>query len=281
MTDHAHHAPVPTALTIAGSDSGGGAGIQADLKTFAAFGVYGTSAIAAITAQNTVGVTAVEPIPADLVVAQIEAVAGDITLHAIKTGMLANAAIVEAIAAAIEDLELPNIVVDPVMVAKSGDRLLDDDAVQTLRVELLPLALVVTPNIPEAEVLSGRRIVSLEDAREAARAIHALGARAVIVKGGHAAGDDIVDLLFDGERFTEFRTPRIASSNTHGTGCTFASAIAAGLAAGRPLHDAAQQAQAYVAGAIRHGLAIGHGHGPLDHFWRFRSGTPRPAVPLY
>ena len=190
VTDHAHHAPVPTALTIAGSDSGGGAGIQADLKTFAALGVYGTSAITAITAQNTVGVTAVEPLPADLVVAQIEAVAGDITLHATKTGMLANAAIVEAVAAAIEELELPNVVVDPVMVAKSGDRLLDDDAVQTLRVELLPLALVVTPNIPEAEVLSGRRIVSLEDAREAARAIHALGARAVIVKGGHAAGDD-------------------------------------------------------------------------------------------
>lgn len=258
---------IPTALTIAGSDSSGGAGIQADLKTFAALGVYGTSAITAITAQNTVGVTAVEALSADLVTAQIEAVAGDIDIHATKTGMLANVAIVEAVAAAIQALELPLVVVDPVMVAKSGDRLLTDDAMQALRVELLPLAIVVTPNIPEAEALASMTIRTLDDVREAARRIHGLGARAVIIKGGHAAGPDLVDLLFDGERMFEFHTPRIATRNTHGTGCTFASAVAALLARNLSLPDATEQAQRYVAGAIAHGLAIGHGHGPLDHFW--------------
>lgn len=259
---------LPTAMTIAGSDSGGGAGIQADLKTFAALGVYGTSAITAITAQNTIGVTAAEPVAADLVTAQMEAVAGDIEIHATKTGMLATAAIVEAVAAAIEELELPLLVVDPVMVAKSGNRLLDADGIRTLRVELLPLALVVTPNIPEAEVLAGITIATLENAREAARRIHGLGPRAVVVKGGHSEGAEIVDLFYDGEQFVEFRTPRIHTRNTHGTGCTFASAIAAYLARGLALAAATAHAQTYVAGAIRHGLAIGHGHGPLDHFWQ-------------
>jgi hydroxymethylpyrimidine/phosphomethylpyrimidine kinase len=259
---------VRCALTIAGSDSSGGAGIQADLKTFAALGVYGTSAVAAITAQNTLGVTEAVAVSADLVTAQIEAVAGDIALHATKTGMLATASIVEAVAAAIEELELPNVVVDPVMVAKSGDRLLDADGIQTMRLELLSKALVVTPNIPEAEVLSGRRIASLNDAREAARRIHGLGPSAVIVKGGHGEGAEVVDLLFDGARFHEFRMPRLASRNTHGTGCTFASAVAAFLALGDPLHEATEKAQVYVAGAIRNGLTIGHGHGPLDHFWQ-------------
>jgi hydroxymethylpyrimidine/phosphomethylpyrimidine kinase len=262
----------PTALTIAGSDSSGGAGIQADLKTFAALSVYGTSAIAAITAQNTVGVTAVLALEADLVTAQIEAVAGDIEIHATKTGMLATAAIVEAVAAAIAGLNLPNVVVDPVMVAKSGDRLVDDEGIRTMRVELLPKARVVTPNIPEAEVLSGIRITSSDSAREAARRIEAMGPSAVIVKGGHAPGDEIIDLLFDGARFYEFRTARIASRHTHGTGCTFASAIAAFLALGRPLPDAAALAQAYVVGAVRHGIDVGRGHGPLDHFWQYRSG---------
>jgi hydroxymethylpyrimidine/phosphomethylpyrimidine kinase len=266
------NSPTRSVLTIAGSDSGGGAGIQADLKTFAAWGVYGTCAISAITAQNTIGVTAAEPLPADLVTAQIEAVAGDIALHATKTGMLATAAIVEAVAAAIEDLELPNVVVDPVMVAKSGDRLLSPDAIEMVRVELLPHARVVTPNIPEAEALSGRIIGSLDAARDAARAIHALGARTVVVKGGHAPGDEVVDLLFDGERFTEFRTPRINTVNTHGTGCTFASALAAALALDRTIHEATELAQIYVAGAIRHALAIGHGHGPLNHFWQAKTG---------
>lgn len=258
---------VKTALTIAGSDSGGGAGIQADLKTFAALGVYGTSAITAITAQNTVGVTAAQALSADLVTAQIEAVASDIHVSATKTGMLATAAIVEAVAAAITDLQLPLVVVDPVMVAKSGDRLMDDDALTAIRRELLRRALVVTPNIPEAEVLSSLRITSLDEAREAARRIHGFGPSAVVIKGGHAPGDDLVDLLYDGHAFHEFRTVRIETRNTHGTGCTFASAVAARLALGDPLVAAVGAAQAYVAGAIRHGLAIGRGHGPLDHFW--------------
>jgi hydroxymethylpyrimidine/phosphomethylpyrimidine kinase len=265
-----------TVLTIAGSDSGAGAGIQADLKTFAALGVYGTSAITAVTAQNTVGVTAVSAIAADIVTAQIEAVAGDIEIHATKTGMLVSAAIVEAVGAAIDELDLPMVVVDPVMVAKSGDALVDDDGVRAMRAELLPRALVVTPNLPEAEILSGSRIRSLADAREAARRIRANGTCAVVIKGGHAAGDDIVDLLFDGDGFTELPTRRIHTRNTHGTGCTFASAIAAHLALGHSLQDATAMAQAYVTGAIRHGLAIGKGHGPLDHFWQMR----RPAPPL-
>jgi hydroxymethylpyrimidine/phosphomethylpyrimidine kinase len=263
-------------LTIAGSDSGAGAGIQADLKTFAALGVYGTSAITAVTAQNTQGVTDVAMVAADIVTAQIEAVAGDIRLHATKTGMLGTAAIVEAAGAAIAQLDLPLVVVDPVMVAKSGHRLVDADGIRAMRTELLPRALVVTPNIPEAELLAGTAIKTLADARHAARTIHATGRCAVVVKGGHAAGDDLVDLLFDGHGFVEFPTRRIATRNTHGTGCTFASAIAAHLALGRSLTEAVGAGQAYVAGAIRHGLEIGKGHGPLDHFWEWR--RPAPAM---
>jgi hydroxymethylpyrimidine/phosphomethylpyrimidine kinase len=184
--------------------------------------------------------------------------------------MLANAAIVEAVAATIAELDLPLLVVDPVMVAKSGDRLLDTDAVEAMRRELLRRARVVTPNIPEDEMLSGGRIESPADAREAARRIHHLGARAVIVKGGHASGDEVVDLLFDGDEFVEFRTPRIQTKNTHGTGCTFAAAVTAFLAHGCTLSTAARRAQEYVAGAIRHALAIGQGHGPLDHFWNMK-----------
>jgi hydroxymethylpyrimidine/phosphomethylpyrimidine kinase len=259
-----------TALTIAGSDSSGGAGIQADLKTFAALGVYGLCAITAITAQNTIGVTTSVAISADLVTAQIEAVAGDITIHATKTGMLATAAIVEAVAAAVESLDLPLLVVDPVLVSKSGDRLLDPDGVQMLRTELVPLADVVTPNIPEAEALSGRRIRSMDDAKEAARRIHDMGAAHVVVTGGHGAGTESVDLLFDGRAFTEFRVARINTPNTHGTGCTFASAVAAHLARGETVADAARRAQQYVAAAISHSLAIGRGHGPVDHFWDTR-----------
>jgi hydroxymethylpyrimidine/phosphomethylpyrimidine kinase len=262
--------PVCAVLTIAGSDSGGGAGIQADLKTFAAHGVYGTTAITAITAQNTVGVTAVSALPADLVAAQIEAVASDIPLQATKIGMLASAAIVEAVAAAIRDLDLPRVVLDPVMLAKSGDALLDEAAVAGLRLELLPCAFVVTPNLPEAAVLCGHAVESPQQARDAARRIHDLGAHAVVVKGGHGRGDRLVDLLFDGRTFTEFPTTRIETRNTHGTGCTFASAIAARLALGDDLADAVGRAQSYVVGAIRHGLAIGRGHGPLDHFWLTR-----------
>lgn len=256
-----------TALTIAGSDSGGGAGIQADLKTFAALDVYGTCAITALTAQNTLGVTAAEPVAVALVSAQIQAVAADIEIHATKTGMLATRAIVEAVAAAIEACHLPRVVVDPVMVAKGGDSLLDTDGVRALRETLLPRALVVTPNIPEAEVLCGRTITTLDDVREAARRIHGMGSQVVVVKGGHRLGDEIVDLFFDGTRMIEFRTPRIDTRNTHGTGCTFAAAITAYLARGLNPLDATERAQQYVAGAIRHALPIGHGHGPLDHFW--------------
>jgi len=259
---------VPTALTIAGSDSGGGAGIQADLKTFAAFGVFGTSAITAVTAQNTVGVAAFEAVAVELVTLQIETVAGDIAVHATKTGMLANAAVVEAVAATIRELDLPLVVVDPVMLAKSGDALLDEDGVRTLKAELLPCARIVTPNIPEAEALSGIRILSPADAREAARRIQGMGPSAVVIKGGHGTGELLVDLLLDGDTFTELTTARIHTRNTHGTGCTFASAIAAGLALGQALDQATAAAQAYVAGAIRHGLPIGQGHGPLNHFWQ-------------
>ena len=255
-----------TALTIAGSDSGGGAGIQADLKTFAAHGVYGMSAITAVTAQNTVGVTAFEALSADLVTAQIEAVAGDIGVHAVKTGMLANAAIVEAVAAAVQALDLPWLVVDPVMIAKSGDRLMDDEALTMIRAELLPRAFVVTPNIPEAEAMAGIRIASDGDRQEAARRIAALGPANVIVKGGHLEGDEIVDLLFDGHAFTEFRSARVGGSSTHGTGCTFAAALTAHLALNRTLAEAIPRAQAYVAAAIRHAPSLGRGHGPMNHF---------------
>jgi hydroxymethylpyrimidine/phosphomethylpyrimidine kinase len=257
-----------TVLTIAGSDSSGGAGIQADLKTFAAFGVYGTSAVTAITAQNTLGVDAIAPLSADLVTAQIEAVAGDIELHATKIGMLATAAIVEAVAAAIEDLELPLVVVDPVLISSTGERLLDNEGVQTLCSELLPLARVITPNIAEAEALSGRRIVSDDDLHEAARRLRDMGPRAVIITGGHRAGSEVLDLLLDDDRFHEFRTPRIVSPPAHGTGCAFASALAACLALGIALTDAGRDAQQYVAGAIREAMPIGRGRRLLQHFWR-------------
>src|SRR5688500_18401010 len=231
------------ALTIAGSDSSGGAGIQADLKTFAAHGVYGLSAITAVTAQNTLGVTAIETLSADLVTAQIEAVVSDLGADAVKTGMLASAAIVEAVAAAVEDLEIPLLVVDPVMIAKSGDRLLDDEAVGAMKSELLRRAFLVTPNIPEAETLSGLRIETDDDRREAARRIIALGATSVIIKGGHFPSADIMDLLYDGRHFTEFVHERVPGLHTHGTGCTFAAAITAHLALGRTVAEAVPLAQ--------------------------------------
>ena len=259
---------MPTALTIAGSDSGAGAGIQADLKTFAAHGVYGTSAITALTAQNTVGVMAIHVVPDDIVGAQIEAVVGDIGCDAVKTGMLANSTIVEAVAAAIESMELPNLVVDPVMVAKSGDHLLDDEAVHALRWTLLRLARVVTPNIPEAEVLAKMTVRTRDDMREAARRIAMLKPGAVVIKGGHLPGPEIVDVLLEHGEFTEFTGPRIEGRNTHGTGCTFAAAIAAQLAKGVALKEAVRLAKDYVAGAMRPGIPLGKGHRPLDHFWK-------------
>jgi len=272
-----------SALAIAGSDSGGGAGIQADLKTFAAFGVYGTCAITAVTAQNTLGVVTVAPLSADLVTAQIEAVAGDIQIQATKVGMLATAAIVEAVAAAIDELDLPTVVLDPVMVSSSGERLLDADGVQALSSELLSRARVVTPNLPEAEVLTGCRILSSDDRRRAAERIHAMGAAAVVITGGHAIrpgdprdpGDHmVVDLLFDGTSFHEMRAPRIdiarRAHRTHGTGCAYSSALAARLALGDTLTESAVRAQQYVAGAIAHAFVIGQGALVLDHFWQTR-----------
>jgi hydroxymethylpyrimidine/phosphomethylpyrimidine kinase len=258
------------ALTIAGSDSGGGAGIQADLKTFAAHGVYGASVITAVTAQNTLGVTAFDALSIAIVRAQIEAIAADLPPAAVKTGMLANAAIVEAVAGAVRDLRLPMLVVDPVMIAKSGARLLDAAALEAMKESLLPLASVVTPNIPEAEALTGLTIRGDDDRREAARRIAGLGAAAVVITGGHLPSDDIVDLLYDGRTFEEFRGERVAGRHTHGTGCTFASAVTAQLALGRTLHQAVPMAQRYVAGAIRHAPGLGQGHGPVDHFWEVR-----------
>jgi len=256
-----------SALTIAGSDSGGGAGIQADLKTFAAHGVYGTTAITAVTAQNTLGVTMWQALPADLVTAQIEAVAGDIPPSAVKIGMLANAAIVEAVAAAMVSLDLPLVVVDPVMIAKGGGRLLEEDAVESLRTELLPRAHVVTPNIPEAEALAGVQIAGVDDMRAAARRILDLGPRLVMVKGGHLEGPESIDVVATAHEAFELRRPRIATRSTHGTGCTLSSAIAANLALGLGDREAIERARAYLDGAIRHAPAIGKGHGPLQHFW--------------
>ena len=266
------------ALTIAGSDSSGGAGIQADVKTFAAFGVYGTSAITAVTAQNTNGVTAWEPVSTELVIAQIETVASDIPPNAVKTGMLATAAIVEAVAATVEELELPNLVVDPVMVAKGGSRLLRDDAVAAVVAELLPRAEVVTPNIPEAEALVGFPIRTLDEMREAARRIRKLGPRVVILKGGHLppsgsdldvrSGEEIIDVVASARMEFDVRGPRIVTRHTHGTGCTFAAAITAALALGQPVEQAIRGARDFIEGAIRSAPQIGSGHGPLNHFWR-------------
>ena len=259
---------IPKAMTIAGSDSGGGAGIQADLKTFSALGVYGSSTLTAITAQNTVGVTMVHEIPIDIIVAQIDAVLSDIGADAVKTGMLASSAIVETVAEEMERHQVSRLVVDPVMVAKSGDRLLREDAVEALRTRLIPLAAVVTPNIPEAEALTGLKIETDEDVRRAAEAIVQLGARAVVVKGGHREGP-ATDLFYDGARFQEFSAPRIDTVNTHGTGCTFASAVAAGLAKGLEVVESVQLAKDYVTEAIRRSFPLGQGHGPLHHFYKW------------
>jgi hydroxymethylpyrimidine/phosphomethylpyrimidine kinase len=255
------------ALTIAGSDSGGGAGIQADLKTFMAHGVYGASVITAITAQNTVGVRAVALLDPALVAEQIAAVLDDIGADAVKTGMLGSAAIIEAVAATLQHYRVERLVVDPVMVAKSGDRLLAEDAVDALRTVLLPLALVITPNLPEASVLLGRPVEQEQDMADAARDLHALGPRYVVLKGGHLPGD-AVDLLYDGARMVELRAKRIPTRHTHGTGCTYASAIAALLARGLPVEAAVREARDYLLGAIARAEAIGAGRSPVQHLWR-------------
>ena len=260
----------PRALTIAGSDSGGGAGIQADLKTFAAFGVFGASAITAVTAQNTLGVRAIHEIPAEVVTAQIDAVLSDIGADAVKTGMLFSAGIIEAVADRLRAFGVTRLVVDPVMVAKGGDRLLREDAVAALRELLLPIAAVVTPNAPEASVLAGLEVLDAPTAREAARRIHALGPDLVIVKGGHLGGDSSADIAFDGTTFEVLSAPRIDTPHTHGTGCTFSAAIAAGLARGQSPLDATRAAKAFLQGAIEHAEPLGAGRGPVNHLWRYR-----------
>ena len=254
---------LPIALTIAGSDSGGGAGIQADLKTFAALGVHGTSAITAITAQNTVRVTDILELPVELIRAQIAAVVEDMGVQAAKTGMLSSAEIIEAVARAVEDFRIRNLVVDPVMVAKSGAKLLRDDAVATMRRRLIPLAAVITPNLPEVSVLLGRAVETLAERRVAAADLVALGARAAVVKGGHAAGD-AVDVFADGSSVVELRAGRIDTHNTHGSGCVFSAAIAAGLARGLDTLGAVRQAKDFITAAIANSLEVGQGNGPVN-----------------
>ena len=257
----------PRALTIAGSDSGGGAGIQADLKTFSALGVFGASAITAVTAQNTVGVTAVHEIPTEVIAAQIDAVLKDIGADAVKTGMLSSSPIIECVALKVTSHRVRWLVVDPVMIAKSGDSLLREDAISTLRARLIPLAAVVTPNIPEAEALTETIIKTPEDVRRAAQDFVDMGAKAVVIKGGHLEGP-ATDLFYDGSTFQDFTSPRIDTTNTHGTGCTFASAVAAGLARGMAPINAVALAKEYVTEAIRHSFPLGQGHGPLNHFYK-------------
>ncbi|HXF52473.1 MAG TPA: bifunctional hydroxymethylpyrimidine kinase/phosphomethylpyrimidine kinase [Dehalococcoidia bacterium] len=261
-------ARVPRALTIAGSDSGGGAGIQADLKTFAALGVYGASAITALTAQNTLGVTAIHEAPASFVAEQIDAVMADIGADAWKTGMLANAEIVEVVADRAARWEVTNLVVDPVMISKSGHRLLREDAIEAYRRLLIPRALVVTPNTHEAAALVGRPVETWDDVREAARALVEMGARIAVVTGGDRAGP-ATDLYYDGSGFHEFAAGRVDTTNDHGTGCTFASAIAAALARGEEPKKAVALAKSYVTKALQAAYPVGRGHGPVHHFYRF------------
>ncbi len=256
-------------LTIAGSDSGGGAGIQADLKAFAARGVYGMTALTAITAQNTLGVQGVFELPAEFVGRQIDSVMEDIGADAWKTGMLSNSEIIHVLVDRIQRYQVSCLVVDPVMVAKGGDPLLRSEARDTLIDELLPLAHVITPNHHEAGVLTGLAIETLEDMREAARIVHEMGARNVVIKGGHLPkAANAIDVLYDGQEMSTFETPRVDTPNTHGTGCTYASSIAAELAKGYPVKEAVQTAKLYLTATIEAAvdLGIGGGHGPLNHF---------------
>jgi hydroxymethylpyrimidine/phosphomethylpyrimidine kinase len=264
---------LPIALSIAGSDSGGGAGIQADLKTFHAFATFGTTALTAITAQNTRGVTAVHPVPVEVVEAQIRAVAEDLPPQAFKTGMLATAELVRSVARSVERHRLPNLVLDPVMVATSGDRLLDRDAERTILDELLPRAAVVTPNLDEAALLAGMRVADVDAMRRAAEVLFERGAGAVLLKGGHLQGPELTDILYDGREWREWRRPKLETRSTHGTGCTLSAAVAAGLAHGRPLREAVAEALDYVHRAMAAAPGLGSGHGPLNHFVPARPGT--------
>lgn len=269
----ARPAAPPVALTIAGSDSGGGAGIQADLKTFQAFGVFGTSAITAITAQNTRGVQGVHAVPAGMVRGQIESVAADLAPAACKTGMLATSRLVTAVAEAIETFELPHYVLDPVMVASSGDRLLDRDAESAVAELLLPLCELATPNLQEAGILAGESAEDEDGMRTLASRIIDRGAPAVLVKGGHLPGEEVVDVFHDGQTWRTWRRPRIDTSSTHGTGCTLSAAIAAGLALGEPLVEAVDAALDFVHRAMESAPRLGDGHGPLNHLVEARRAS--------
>ena len=268
---------IPVALTIAGSDSGGGAGIQADLKTFSANGVYGMSAVTSVTAQNTLGVQAVHNLPPDAVAAQIDSVLSDIGAGAVKTGMLANAEIIAAVAGALRGYPDIPLVVDPVMIAKSGDTLLESDAVSTLIDRLAPLATVITPNLDEAKALTGIEVSDVEGMKAIARSLFEMGPRHVVVKGGHLEGP-AVDVLYDGADFETFEAERVDTRSTHGTGCTFASAIAAGLAKGAGVSEAVGDAKTYLTGALRHAVPLGGGHGPVHHFHALYRDAERLSV---
>ena len=270
---------MPRALAIAGSDPGGGAGLQADLKTFAAYGVYGLTAVTAVTVQNTLGVEHCFPMPADLVTAQIRAVVEDIGTNAVKTGMLVSAGIIAAVAEAADRYDLRPMVVDPVLQAQFGEPLLDLEAVEILVERLIPRAAVLTPNIAEAERLAGMKIQSRADMERAAARLKALGCAAVVLKGGHRIEDPdtAADLLLDGDGPMWLQAPRIATEHTHGTGCTFASALTAGLARGWDLRTAARRAKQFVTEALRHAPGLGRGSGPLQHFWMGSLPFPSPA----
>ncbi len=259
---------IPKSLSIAGSDSGGGAGIQADLKTFSAHRVYGASVITSVTAQNTLTVSAIQNISTKVIEKQIEAVMSDIKPHTVKTGMLSTSAIIDTVARSLKKYGVRKLVVDPVMISKSGAVLLERRAVKSLVDKLLPLALVVTPNIPEAEALSGVAIGDIRDMEEAARIIFRMGAKFVVVKGGHLKSS-ATDIAFDGRFFYYFESVRLKKKNTHGTGCTFSAAIAANLAYGKNPIEAIHAAKQYITNAIKYSYSIGKGHGPVNHFFKF------------
>ena len=270
---------VPVAMTIAGSDSGGGAGIQADLRTFAFHKVHGTCALTCITAQNTLGVTRVDALPPEAVAAQMEAVVTDIGVQAAKTGMLLNQEIIAAVAAQVQALQLANLVVDPVMVSRTGAQLIDDAAIATLKAALIPHATVLTPNRYEAQMLSGLEIQTLEAMQTAAQRIYQLGAKAVLVKGGGLQGDlRSVDVWFDGQQLETLTAETVDTTNTHGTGCTLSAAIAANLALGHDPLTATRRAKAYVTEALNYALAIGHGQGPVGHFFPLLVSSPWSVV---
>ena len=257
------------ALTIAGSDSGGGAGIQADLKTFQELEVFGMSAITAITAQNTLGVQGVYPLPIEAVVEQMNSLNTDLKPDALKTGMLFSSELIEAVASKINEFNWGNVVVDPVMIAKGGARLLQQEAINSLREKLIPLATFITPNIPEAEVITELTLDTIEQRKKAAKLLHKLGSDYVVVKGGHGEEDELVDLFYDGNDFLELKSTRIHTKHTHGTGCTFAAAITAELAKGKSAEKAMKTAKDFIHAAIKNELGIGAGHGPTNH-WAYK-----------